>query len=1093
MSRRHPRRRIAYVASTSADSRSARRHRSFLARNASGRAYATHVRRIACGLVVLGGVVLAATAEQAPEPLLDGQLIAAELPADGERTFTLLASAGDAVRVRIDQRGVDVIVAVIAADGRLVVETNTSDRLFGTETAAFVAADTGHYRVAVRPVFRSTPGGRVEVRLVDRRAATARHHAFVAAMRAFDAAIALGVTTKAAPTAERHTAVIRAFDNVRQLFEAAGDDWGTARALLEYSVASIRVQQWDAVEAPLRRALALWESLDDPFTTAAALNIEGMRLSVAGRPVEAAATTGRALEFARAAGDLATASLAANNLGIMVDTLGDAEQAYDLFREALALRQRAGRGIGESSVLINLARLAGNIGDVDTAAANYRRALALATAENEQSAARVAANNLGNLLRRVGDVEGALDWHRTYLRWSREQGSVAGESQALNGIGTDLFELGRHDEAEALQRQSLALRRQTSDTTGVAATLQSLGETLTALGRHDEALAALRESLQIRERAEDVRALPGVWRTIAETQQARGQFDQALAAIHTSLSLVEQLRDKLTAPALRASFVAREHTTYELKVELLMQAFRQNNDATLEQRAFEAADRARARVLIDALWSSRVDIREGVSPELLRVERELQQRVARESTALSRILAANGADTRAAAAREALTEASRELEHHQSKLLRESPAYAALVRPEPVPLDTVQRELLDESTILLEYAIGATRSWLFVVSRDSFESHELPGRGHLEQSVRALRAFYEARVPVPGDSTARAAARVARADAAIPAAAAALSAMLLEPVAGRLAGTWRSKRLAIVASEALEYLSMAALPAPGSRRPLVDSHEIVYLPSASALGAVRRRAGPARRPDTPRLAIVADPVFEATDPRLPRQQRPAAAAPALGGPLARAVRGRASGAPSEGRLTRLTFSRLEASAISRLLPASQVRMATGFAASRDALTTEALGVADIVHLATHGLVSTSQPALTGLVVSLLDARGRPRDGFVRLSDVYNLRLNADLVVLSACHTALGAEVRGEGLVGLTRGFMYAGARRVVASLWAVDDSATAELMSHFYRGMLHDKLPPAAALRAAQRELARRPQWAAPYYWAGFVLQGDWQ
>jgi len=359
--------------------------------------------------------------------------------------------------------------------------------------------------------------------------------------------------------------------------------------------------------------------------------------------------------------------------------------------------------------------------------------------------------------------------------------------------------------------------------------------------------------------------------------------------------------------------------------------------------------------------------------------------------------------------------------------------------------------------------------------------------------VRTLRGHYEARVPRSGEPATATARRVAAADAALPAAGAALSDMLLGPLAARLQGVWRTKRLAIVASDALEYLSLAALPAPGSTRPLVHDHEIVSLPSASALRAVRARAQVSGRPSR-RIAIVADPVFDATDPRAPRpQRRSATAAPSLSTPLARAVRGLSPDDTLGRPLPRLTFSRLEATAIARLLPSAQVQVATGFAASRDAVTTEALGTADIVHLATHGLVSTEQPSLTGLVVSLIDARGRPRDGFIRLSDVYNLRLAADLVVLSACHTALGKEIRGEGLIGLTRGFMYAGARRVVASLWAVDDSATAELMTRFYRGLLRDRLPAAAALRAAQRELASHPQWAAPYFWAGFVLQGDWQ
>jgi CHAT domain-containing protein len=148
----------------------------------------------------------------------------------------------------------------------------------------------------------------------------------------------------------------------------------------------------------------------------------------------------------------------------------------------------------------------------------------------------------------------------------------------------------------------------------------------------------------------------------------------------------------------------------------------------------------------------------------------------------------------------------------------------------------------------------------------------------------------------------------------------------------------------------------------------------------------------------------------------------------------------------------------------------------------------------IVHFATHALIDHAHPELSGIVLSLVDGAGRPQDGVLRLHDVYNMRLSADLVVLSACQTALGPNVRGEGLIGLTRGFLYAGARRVVASLWRVDDAATAELMRRFYDAMLGPRrLPPAAALRAAQVDMSRQPRWAAPYHWAGFVLQGEWR
>jgi CHAT domain-containing protein len=147
----------------------------------------------------------------------------------------------------------------------------------------------------------------------------------------------------------------------------------------------------------------------------------------------------------------------------------------------------------------------------------------------------------------------------------------------------------------------------------------------------------------------------------------------------------------------------------------------------------------------------------------------------------------------------------------------------------------------------------------------------------------------------------------------------------------------------------------------------------------------------------------------------------------------------------------------------------------------------------IVHFATHGLLDSKHPELSGLVFSLVDRKGRPQNGFLDLQDVYNLNLPADLVVLSACGTALGKDVQGEGLVGLTRGFMYAGATRVMASLWSVDDAATAELMRRFYDALLRQDLPPTAALRQAQVRMSKQEQWKDPFYWAGFVIEGDWQ
>jgi CHAT domain-containing protein len=188
----------------------------------------------------------------------------------------------------------------------------------------------------------------------------------------------------------------------------------------------------------------------------------------------------------------------------------------------------------------------------------------------------------------------------------------------------------------------------------------------------------------------------------------------------------------------------------------------------------------------------------------------------------------------------------------------------------------------------------------------------------------------------------------------------------------------------------------------------------------------------------------------------------------------------------------LLASREEAEAILRLTSPHRSLKALDFRASRRELFDAKLDDFRILHFATHGLLNSSHPELSGLVLSLVDEHGAPQNGFLRLQDIYNLRLAADLVVLSACSTALGSEVRGEGLVGLTRGFVYAGARSVLASLWKIDDEASAEFMKIFYRKILAEGLRPAVALRTAQTELQKEKRWQAPYHWAAFVLQGEW-
>jgi CHAT domain-containing protein len=260
---------------------------------------------------------------------------------------------------------------------------------------------------------------------------------------------------------------------------------------------------------------------------------------------------------------------------------------------------------------------------------------------------------------------------------------------------------------------------------------------------------------------------------------------------------------------------------------------------------------------------------------------------------------------------------------------------------------------------------------------------------------------------------------------------------------------------------------------------LIESHVISSLPSASFLVGMRERLA-SRRPAPKELALLADPVFGSEDKRLTR----------LGKVTLQSSE--ETGEPTVGRLDRLIFSGEEARRILRLFPPDSSFKAVGFEASRKTVLDRALAGYRIIHITTH-FIGGDHPDFTGLMLSRYDERGMPIEGLVRASEIYDLRLPADLVVLSACGSGLGPRVRGEGPMGMTRAFFHAGAKRVVVSLWDVADNTTAELMTRFYRQMLDGHLAPADALRAAQLSMAtdRNPKLRSPHAWGAFVLQGE--
>jgi CHAT domain-containing protein/tetratricopeptide (TPR) repeat protein len=856
-------------------------------------------------------------------------------------------------------------------------------------------------------------------------------------------------------TAEARTA----FEKAVALHREAGDRYGEGAALANLCVTDLGKGELKAGLACYEKALPALREVKAESLAAFALNNVGRVYDVLGEPDQALDRYREARERMHALGDRAGEARTLIYIGVLHQELGDSQEALadfgaamDVFR-ALDNRRWLASGLHNSGLVYQ------NLGEWARAASAYEEALRLRRELGDKAEEAATLSNLGRVYAALGRTREALACHQRALALRRETGDRLGEGVALAHLGRDALALGDSAAALADFAQAIELLHAAGSRSEEAAALRGRGEAYLQAGQPARALESLTEALRLARAAGNRGREVEVEYGIARAERALGALAEARTHAGAALDLIETLRARIGGPDLRAAFSALQHRAYELALDLLMESHRAEPAAGWDRAALEMAERARARTLVELLNEAGVDVHQGVDPALLERRTSLLRRL---SAKTERALREHpkGADERAALEEERFA-ALRDLDAVEAEIRERSPGFAALTRPQPLSAAGIQA-LLDPDTLLLSYSLGEERSYLWAVTSSRVESFELPARARVEALARKVNEELS-RFDVEGR-------RQEAEDTA------ALGRLLLGPVAGRLQG----KRLVVVPDGALEYIPFGALPSPEGPQPapLIERHEIADLPSASAL-AVQRRLLAQRPPAAKRLAVIADPVFDLRDPRVTaREAARSAVRSGEGDPLT---------------FERLPASRQEAEAIAALVPRGESMLALGFEAALPRVLGDRLSGFRVVHFATHGVIDAERPALSGLALSMVDAAGHPQEGFLHLHDVYNLKLDADLVVLSGCRTALGKEVRGEGLIGLTRGFQYAGAPRVLASLWRVEDQATAALMTRFYRGLWIDKLPPAAALRQAQLGVRGQRRWRDPCFWAGFVLEGDWR
>ena len=569
-------------------------------------------------------------------------------------------------------------------------------------------------------------------------------------------------------------------------------------------------------------------------------------------------------------------------------------------------------------------------------------------------------------------------------------------------------------------------------------------------------------------------------------------YDRAETYLKRSLETTEDLRRATIAHDLTTAYSATVYERYQAYTDCLVRKHKLQPSQQLHIEAFKTSELARARALAELLRDTHT-LPKGPNQALALKERALRQTISERTSARITLLAeAEPAEPELREKRIArltrlqteINELRREHGEVAEQLRKVDPLFDRIQQPTAYSLEQIQREVIDdEQTVLLEFMLGEEASYAWAVRKNDIKFYELPNRATINKAAKDL---YDLIAEEPkGDM-----------DQRIKAATEQLGKLVIDPLKDEL-NTANTRRLIVVADGGLHYVPLQLLPAPGNQNePLVANYEIVNAPSASIVGQLRKEQQQ-RRPTKGLLAAFGDPVFPANYAEVKGSGNGAMLASVQQNqlePWRRAWRDIEIVADKvdPSILKPLTFSKFEIQKLSELGGSASL-IARGFAASRETLMTVDLSQYSVLHFATHGVFDPKNPEVTGFFLSMLDDAGQPQNGFITTPDIYALHAPVDLVVLSACRTGLGKGVRGEGLIGLTSGFMHAGASSVAATLWKVDDNATSVLMEHFYTNMLQKKMRPADALRSAQNVLRRDPRWQSPHYWAAFTLQGEYQ
>lgn len=1092
-------------------------------------------RYIALMIILLVVIPLAVFAQTSGQELKLRETITAKMNGKATSNYQISIPKRSFMFVLVDQKGIDVIVRLFNPSGTKVFEIDSANGLEGPEPVFWKSEESsGNYRLDVCSEDESAALGTYEITVKELRASYEEDEKLFKFQEIFKSAEQLWIDYSASgkPTLDlafaKYGEALLLYEDLSTSEKYRGSEIGNHFSSVNFTYIlrqmgqiSLLTKKCESAVNFYEKCLAIYkkDTQENDYSGAKAIVLASLGEAYNGLNDKAKAKKYylESVSFYISAKDKKGELIAYNNLGSIFDSLGEKRNSVEYYSKALGLVDLVGDKQTKATIYSNLGLALGDLDDFQKALDAYNNALVLNKENHNYQSTGVVLSNMGTLYDVLGDSQRALEAYDEAIKCFEMAKSLVGKAKTLVNKGVIYEKSGKLPEATKYYNEAFEIFENKNELQGKSSVLTKLASIELSTKNYEKAISLLVNSLEIRKSIKDFygeaytnhllgnvflsrkdfkKAIEYYVESIrinreigdkrgetanlyfwAKSEIGLGHTEKGKELIENAINILEDSRLAVRVQKLRNTYLQRSQSFYELYVDILMQLYEERGGDYNEQ-AFNANERSRSRGLLEVLANSNENIYNSVDPQLLLEERTQQSVLDNKLNELVMFKRQNKSENDLLVLEAEIKNARMKLEQTESKI-KSTITKDVADRTQPLEFKTIQKELLDSDSVLLQYCLGNEKSYLWVASKSSLAVYVLPKKEIIEDVVeqvyknitfRSRKAEFKFNIEKEKQE------KITKADRKYQESIVKLSEIILKPA---LKSTNAKQRLIVVPDGKLRHIPFGLLIVDSSES-VIDNFDVVTLSSASSLYLLRKNATK-KQTNQKLIAIIAEPVFDITDERL------------RGSLISKKETAAIRGIQESDRagIDRIPFSGVEAEAISTIVPNGNYKKLTGIEASVPNVLA-IISYYKMLHFATHGVRNKLSPELSGILLSLIDQNGVKTNGILSNNKVASLKINADLVVLSSCESGLGEEFEGEGTVGIAKSFIYAGARRVVTSLWAVDDEATAEFMKYFYENIFMRKKSASSALRLAQLQMKKNPKWSSPFFWGAFSIEGEY-